>query len=926
MLKIYDQKVNHLAAPLGLEDRDLRYSWKLESDRDNVRQATWQIRLYEMPAETLLWDSGIVTAEETCDIAYGGPALRGRTKYIWELTVTDSEGETAETADTFETGLDQEQWEAQWMTSPFDHPYTAISDLPMDELLGMFAQVESPDKKANEDRDLYPAEYYRKTFAVEEKEIAGARLYVTAHGVYEAYVNGERAGDGSVLNPGFTAYKDYLEYRTYKVTNIRPGENVLAMKVGDGWYRGKFGVLGFGANYGKKLAVLFRLEITYADGTTQAVVSDEDMEVAEGAIRYSDFMVGEYYDAREEIPGWNEGKASAQAGWANCVPAPEQEFSNLKGLVSEPAVVLMERKPHAVITTPQGDTVLDFGQVMVGYVSMKVSAPAGTKITMEFTEVLDENGNYINNVSGFNRDQTNIYVAKGEGVEEYCPSFTFQGFRYMKLTNYPGEVKADAFTAYVLSSDCRKSGTFACSNPKLNQLQSNITWSQRGNFLTIPTDCPQRERAGWTGDVFVYCDTAMWNADTLAFYKKWLRNVRAEQYDNGMIPIVVPYAPGYEYIQVPMFGTHCSAGWSDVIVYLPYKLYEQYADKTVLEENYDAMERWMAYVKNEAETGLPEDFPEDASPEQRARQKYLWNTKFHYGDWLYPSCSGGMFDSANLTKELAASALYAQSCIIMIKTCEVLGKEERKKEYEELLANIRAAYDAEYISEDGRVKNDLQGLYVLTLAMGLASDAKKDKVAARLAEKIHENGDRLDAGFMSIKYLMDVLTDCGYADTAKAILYQEACPSWLYEVNHGSTTIWETWSAMSEDNKPSTFSYNHYAFGCVGDWMYRTLLGVRSLAPGYKKFRIQPDFGYDLTDAKGSYDSVNGTISFAWCKSGRDSVRYELRVPVNAAAEVTFPGMMENSLYVNGTLADVQEGVLEVGSGSYVMEFRTGAV
>lgn len=920
MLEIYDQRTNNLETPTGMEDKEIHFSWKLRSDRYDVMQESYQLKVYEAAGNKLMWDTGLVVSDRTYGIRYEGPELQHKGQYIWELSISDNVGEMAEAADIFEIGIGTDQWIAKWVTSPFKHRYTAIESIPVDELLGMFAKVDSPDKKKSDERELYPAEYYRKSLLIGEKKIKYARLYATAHGIFEIYLNGENIGKNNIFQPGFTSYPKYLEYVTYKVMNLREGDNTLALKVGDGWYRGKFGVLGFGANYGKELAVLFQLEVFYEDGTTNIVTSGEDMMVTEGPIRYSDFMVGERYDARQEIPDWN-ALACDTTSWKSCRLSEEQEFKNLRGCVSDPVRAVMKKKPIAVITTPEGDTVLDFGQVMVGYVSMEVRAAAGTEIMMEFSEVLDENGNYINNVSGFNRDQTNIYIAKGAEKEKYCPSFTFHGFRYVRITNYPDSVRADDFTAYVLSSDCRQDGTFHCSDPRLNQLQSNIQWSQRGNFLSIPTDCPQRERAGWTGDVFVYCDTAMWNADTLTFYRKWLRNLRAEQFENGLVPIVIPYAPGYEYIQVPMFGTHCSAGWGDVIVYLPYKLYEHYGDISVLEENFDAMCRWMQYVESEAENGVPEDFPENASAERRERQKYLWNTSFHYGDWLYPSCKGGMFDSAVLTKELAASALYAQSCIVMIEASKILGRKNFEIHYTELLEKIREAYDAEYITEDGYVKNDLQGLYVLTLAMGLASKEKEKKVMERLIAKIHENGDCLDTGFMSIKYLMDVLSKYGHSDMAKTILYQEQCPSWLYEINHNATTIWETWDAVSADEKPSTFSYNHYAFGCIGDWMYRNLLGVRCIEPGYKKFLINPDLKYGLSNAEGSYESANGKIEFKWYQSGIKSIVYELKVPVNTTAEVLVPEIAISSLYINDSAVKCNDRKISLGSGYYKINF-----
>lgn len=426
---------------------------------------------------------------------------------------------------------------------------------------------------------------------------------------------------------------------------------------------------------------------------------------------------------------------------------------------------------------------------------------------------------------------------------------------------------------------------FETSNPLLNQLQSNILWSQKGNILSIPTDCPQRERAGWTGDAWVYGETCCYNQNMYLFFRHWLKEVRLEQFDNGLIPVVVPYSKAYEELQVPAFGTHTSAGWGDVIVALPWYLYQAYGDIEILKENFEAMHRWMKYVENEAED-------------------YLWDKGFHFGDWLYPSCKDenqktDMHKSAMTTKEYVATAIYAYSTLLFSKVCDILGQHQLSEYYGGLNKQIRKAFDEKYVDNEGRIKDDFQGVYVMALAMDMVSESKKSLMAAHLIELIKKNGDRLDTGFMSIKFLMDVLKSNGYKETAKKILYQEKCPSWLYEVKMGATTIWETWDAISPDGTVNTTSYNHYAFGCIGDWMYRNLIGINKKSPGYKEVLIKPDFDFDLDYASGAYESLYGKISVKWTKKGK-ARNVSIDIPVNTTGYFEAEDIDWPTLKING--------------------------
>lgn len=914
-MRLYRERCCGMYNPLGIGQMIPDFAWNIETENKDDFQKNYRITVYETDCAEMIWDSGVVESRKTSGIRYEGKPLNYGMKYRWNVESQTIKGEKVKSDQNyFETGI--AQWEGKWIAPVQNTEITRIQDVPKPKLFEMFGQVEE-DKESDSSRILNPVCYLRKKFVI-SKNITKARLYITSLGLYEVTINEKKITD-SFLNPGFEPYDKLLEYQTYDVTKYLQEENQLQICLAEGWYKGCYGVLGFGGNYGTKLQVLYNLVIHYADGSEERIVSDKNTVCAEGPIRYADLLIGEKYDA-----SWKD-----KNDWKECEETG-YHAPTILGKSTEEVKCLKKISVKEVIYTPNGEAVLDFGQDIFGVVEMKVLGSAGTEVTLEHAEVLDQNGNFIHNISGFNRDQTDIYVLSGKGEEVWHPTFTGHGFRYVKVSGYPGTITKENFKALVLGSVCEQTGSFSCSDRRLNQLQSNIEWSQRSNFVSIPTDCPQRERAGWTGDVAIYCDTASYNTDTLTFYKRWLRFVRAEQYENGLVPIVVPWAWGYRYLQMDMFGSDTSAGWGDVIVELPWKLYQIYDDQTILEENYDAMKAWMKYVEEQAENGLPEDFPKNADESDRERQKYLWNTAFHFGDWLFPSCKNengetDMFGSAAHTKELVATAIYARSTETMAKVSEILGDYAVSAYYTELNQKIRRAFSEEYIDQDGRVKNHLQGLYVLTLAMKMVEPEKEYKVASQLAGLIEENGYRLDTGFMSIKYLLDVLVRYGYEELARKILYNPQCPGWMYEIDHGATTIWETWDAIRTDGVPTKVSYNHYSFGCVGDWMYRTLLGIQRIENGYRVFRIEPNFYFDLDSAEGSLQTVNGFISFAWKRNADGTCVYHLKVPGNTTAEVVFPGLTESWVEVNGKIVSCRKNTerawINLGSGDYEIRF-----
>ena len=894
MTEIYDLKCCGLADPLGIDAKKPVFSWKIKSDKNDTYQTAYQICVVDAEGDPV-WYSGKQETDQSICIPYGGKELEEKSVYRWSVMVTDNHGSEICSRDaSFETAyFDNSNFRGSFIGRQI--PEDKVPGPDPDEDLGaiLVNMMKGEDISFEPDRKLEQINEFVKTFVIpEDKRIERARIYMTAHGIYLLKVNGIRPDD-TLFAPGFTAYPSYLEYQTYDITSLlRVGENEISVALADGWYKGKFGILGIGENYGDELSFLLNADIFYADGTKDEIDSDASFVSKKTPWLYSDIMIGSRYDARLE------GEAQPE------IPAREVSFSfdNLKAACAEPVRPLKEFQPQLIVS-PKGEQILDFGQNISGVVRMKVRGSAGTEIKIEHSEVLDQDGNYINCIDGFNRDQTDFYVLKGEGEEIFQPQFTFHGFRYAKVSGYPGEIDPADFTGIMIGSDCAVTGTFRTSNEKLNQLQSNIQWSQRDNLLSIPTDCPQRERAGWTGDVWVYGETCCYNQDCYNFFRRWLANLREEQFGDGLVPIVIPYIKAYKAIQLQSFGTHTSAGWGDVIIALPWVLYQTYGDPAILEENYEAMEKWMAYVRHEAETGV--NLKEGADEAAKARQKYLWNTNFHFGDWLYPSCKNeqgetDMFRSADTTKEEIATLVYVNSTEIMAKVCDTLGRRERAEEYRDLNQNIRAAFAAEYITKDGKLRTELQGLYVMTLAMHIPDEETKPKMAERLRLLIETNGGCLDTGFMSIKFLMDALLDAGLADTANTVLYQEKCPSWLYEVNWGATTIWETWNSIQPDGERLRFSYNHYAFGCVGSFLYRRILGIQSAAPGYKEIVIAPDFRFGLREVSGSFDSVCGTIEVKWTLSEDGTAEIEVHAPANVTAYLALPGQKKERIG-NGT-------------------------
>ncbi|MBK1809975.1 family 78 glycoside hydrolase catalytic domain [Clostridium sp. YIM B02505] len=891
MLKIKKLQCEYRTNPLTVDTKNPRFSWQLESDGLNIYQAAWQLIVRK--GNEIVWDSGKQENRETHGIRYAGSALDSKSEYCYKVTVWDNQGEIATENATFETVfLDKGEWRAKFIEpdkltslkeNPLDITRNKWMEFVMKTMRGEQAEYVDVDKLM----ETLPAQPYHPAVMMYKKfrlggKINKARLYMTAHGVYEFKINGNRISDVQ-LAPEFTSYDKLLKYQVYDVTEgLSQGDNAIAITIADGWYKGKIAI-GKGNDYGDNLALLMELHVTYEDGSTECICSDENFVYSyDGPVRYADLFTGEKQDARMNV----ESFASTDMDTSNwkTVHVMDYGYENIDVQTNNSIRTVAELDIKDILVTPQGDTVLDLGQNIAGHLRVVMQGKAGTEVTFEHTEELDKDGNFIYPFSDSTREQKDVFILCGDGEEVFEPRFTYHGFRYVKIKGFEGTLKKEQFKGIVISSDNEISGSFQCSNEKLNRLQQNIIWSQRANTIGVPTDCPTREKAGWTGDVVVYGKTACFNQNMYKFFEEWLKSVRLEQLPDGQVLNTVPMIKSY--IHMSLGG---SLGWGDAVVTLPWQLYKIYGDKTVLETNYEAMTAWIDFVEKSAYNQLPPE-AELMNGRHLENHHYLVNTGFHLGDWLVPSVKNaeGFADgpaSSYLTGHTVSTALFAAMTDIMREVNELLGHKEKAEYYGKLWKRIREAFEEEYLMEDGKLKNDLQGLYVLALQMNMISEEKRELLLNRLVELVKANNDCMDTGFMSVPYILDVFSENGKKDIAYKLLYQNQCPSWLYEVEHGATTMWESWNAIKPDGSRDGCSFNHYAFGCVGEWIYRNILGIRNLGVGYNEVLITPDFDCGLDWAKGHYDSIHGTIYVQW-KKEEGNIILQVEIPVGVIAQL----------------------------------------
>lgn len=876
-IKVKDLNCEYFSNPLGINETNPRLSWILESAVESQVQSAYQVLVATSPSmlsdkKADLWNSQKVESDQSIQVKYAGKELNSRDICWWKVRVWDKDGKVSAWSEpaSFEIGLlDASDWRADWIKSSiqFDEVYHASPMLRKEFDLG--------------------------------KEIKSARLYISTLGLYVAEINGERVGD-QVLTPGWTSFQNRVQYQTYDVSSmLSKGGNAMGIELGNGWYRAfrpnNQNIEGFGK---KSLDAMAQLEVTYKDGTTEIITTDNSWKSSTGPVVNSSIYDGETYDARLEQAGWSS------AGFADSDWAGVETVNNSKEMLVYPAAPPMRRieeiTPIEIMVTPEGDTVLDMGQNLVGWIKLKVDCPEGTTITLRHAEVLDKEGNfYITNLR--RAAQINTYICKGGGMEIFEPSFTFQGFRFVDISGYPGEVTKEMLTGVVVHSDMDKRGTFSCNDELINQLQHNIVWGQKGNFVDVPTDCPQRdERLGWTGDAQAFAPTACYNMDCAGFYTKWLKDLALDQHEDGAVPHVIPN----------VLGRGSAHGWQDAAVIVPWVVYQYYGDVQILEEQYESMKALVEFMR------------------KKAGDAYLWvPSERQFGDWLAFATTRSDYPGATTDKDLLASAFFYHSTDLLSKTATILGNESDAADYKALMANIKSAYAKEYITPNGRMSSNTQTAYVIALAFGLIPEELEAAAAKRLADDVNAFG-HLTTGFLGTPDLCHVLTSYGYLDEAYKLLYRTDYPSWLYPVTQGATTIWERWDGQKPDGSfqnPGMNSFNHYAYGAVGDWLYRKVAGIDldPKNPGFKSFVIKPHPGHEMNDVDASHTSPYGTISSAW-KIEDGLFKLTVHIPVNTRAEVYVP-TSGSSLEINGDEAMAAEQVQDKGLDYQYYKVKKGS-
>lgn len=840
-MKLYDLRTEYRVNPIGITEKHPRFSWKLESgERDTIQQS---YHIVVTADEKIVWETK-AESEESVLIPYAGEELRDETLYQVSVAATDNHGNTAAGEMSFETGiLEPETFQAKMITHDFPEEETACP-------------------------------IFSRTFSA-KGNVKKARIYATARGVYEAYLNGERIG-ADRMTPGWTSYHHRLQYQIYDITEMIREENEIEIMVGNGWYKGIFGFMLTPNIYGDRVGAFAEIHLEYEDGSREAICTDESWNARTGAVRYSEIYMGETIDTTI-----SEAQDREQSGIrTGSVSVMEFDKSTLTAQENESVRITERVLAKKLIVTPKGEKLVDFGQNLTGLVELKVHGRKGQKIVIHHAEVLDKDGNFYPDTLRQAKSE-DTYICNGE-EQVFLPHFTFHGFRYISVEGMD-DMRLDQFTACVMHSDMEKSGDFQCSNPKVNQLQSNIAWGQRSNFLDIPTDCPQRdERLGWTGDAQIFSWTASFNRNTALFFRKWMRDVAAESSLEKGVPHVVP----------DILGQYSSSAWSDVAVIVPWVVYQMYGDKGILEENWKCMHEWVDYIKSQC------------------CANGLWQTGFQYGDWLALDKEESADRTGATDKYMIANAYYLYVTDLVRQTAEVLGFAEEAEKYQKLYDTTLEAFRQEYYTSTGRIVSETQTGAILSLYFNLAREKDRERILQILKTNIENHKNHLATGFVGTPYLCHTLSENGEHELAATVFMKEDYPSWLYAVNMGATTIWERWNSIMPDGSfdvSGMNSLNHYAYGSIGDWMYRKVAGVSQLKPGYKKFKVQPMFVKGIEEAGVTFESIYGQIESKWsCKDGK--ICGYVKVLVNTTAEIHLPE---------------KEEVLTVGSGVYEYEYET---
>ncbi|MCR2806269.1 alpha-L-rhamnosidase [Paenibacillus soyae] len=864
-MKISRLRTNRMVSPLGFTLGKPQLSYVV-SETEAKKQAAARIEVaLDESFSNMVFDSG--RREDIDSLAFELPIeLKPRTRYYWRVEVWADNGDHGLSEVTwFETAKQDEPWTAEWIVPELD-------------------------------REVHPV--LSRTFELSDP-IRSARAYVCGLGLYEMTINGAKAGD-EYFAPHFNAYQKWLQYQTYDVTELLlEGANQVEVSLGNGLYKGRFGFSGHTAElYGSEFALLCEIVVEYVDGSSVVIPSDTTWSAKRSRVMGGNLYDGETYDATFE---------SAEIF---SVRIGDLGYERLMARLSLPVIIKEELKPVQVIQTSAGETVLDMGQNMVGWIRFRTNAPRGTVIRLQHGEVLQDGNFYRDNLRTAKAEY--VYTADG-GEREVRPFFTFYGFRYVKVEGWHGELNPDDFTGCVLYSDLEEIGSFETSDPLVNRLFQNALWGQKGNFLDVPTDCPQRdERMGWTGDAQVFSGTACFNMDSFAFFRKYGYDMGREQEERGgMVPMVVPAT------NVQGGG---SSAWADAATIIPWNVYLHYGDRSILEQQFGSMKAWVDYI---------------IKADQESGGRRLWTTGFHFGDWLALDGSNSDSPMGGTDTEFIASAYYRYSAQLTAKAARVLGRADLADYYDQISEEVKSAIEDEFFSKNGRLALDTQTAYAVALFMDLVPDAYRPRVVEALRKRLKLDRNHLKTGFVGTPYLNLVLSAQGCNDLAYTLLLNDDYPSWLYAVKLGATTIWERWNSIMPDGSISSTgmnSLNHYAYGAIAEWMYRVVAGINPSeeAPGFRRAELAPQPDFRLRSAKAGVETASGLYRSEWSFDDEGNLAFRFEIPFNATATVRLPRadaaaitLNGNSIAANG-VSSLQMGEdfrLELDAGSYDIRY-----
>lgn len=866
--------------PVGVNQMP-QFGWELESDRKNVVQKTCHLQIaQDREFGNILYDSGVMESDASAHVFVKEVTLCPASRYYVRVRVSDGEEESgwSETAEFVTALLEKGDFAAPFVTAETDDSYKEESK----------------------------GTCVRGTFIV-KGNVKEAYAFTTALGLYNFYLNGEKVGEDE-MTPGWTSYQRHLLYQTYDVTSLlKCGENVAGAMLGAGWYKGVMGLTKARNNYGDQTAFAMELVIRYEDGSEETVCTDDTWKGCDSPVVFAEIYHGEIYDASKENTGWTR-EPQPQGEWreVNIVPFDRSVLEAQSGA----RVKVMDEIPaKRIFTTSKGEQVIDFGQNLTGRIRVTANGRPGDVIELRCFEVLDHEGNvYLENLRAART--TMKYIFGQEGWITYEPHFTYMGFQYALILSYPGELKKENFTARTLHSEMEETGNITCSNPLLNQLHHNYLWGLKGNFLDVPTDCPQRdERLGWTGDAQIFCRTACYLMNTYTFYKKWLRDVEADQTPEGGVPHVVPNieegrTDGNWLLSQ---GPHSAAAWADVAVINPWTMYLMYGDKAILEKQYDSMKGWIDFMKTHSED-------------------YIWNYKLQFGDWVALDAEEGSYFGAT-PNDLTCTAYYAYSTGLFVKIAEALGKTETASEYRELQEHIVKKFQDTFFNEDGSMTAQTQTAHIVALYFKLTPEKYREKTVEGLKRLLDKENGHLVTGFVGTPYFCHVLSQNGCVKEAYDLLLKEDFPSWLYQVKMGATTIWEHWDGIKPDGtmwSPGMNSFNHYAYGAIGEWMYRVMAGIEAdeTCTGFKHAVFYPRLGGNLEFVDAVYHSIYGTEGVRW-EIQDNRVTLTVKIPVNTMASVRLDEA-KKVIDSDGLSFVQKDGYMEAeaGSGTYKVVFE----